>query len=204
MRTKLAVAFIATILMTVAASNLSAQQNVRPMAPLNLIINPLGFLQAGPIVDLEIQVSPGLYVLLHTRFHGLGLLSHLLEASGSSSGTEDIQFYSVAFGTGLRYLFVSQNSRNAPYLGFIVEYGYNPYFDNTYDYTGTSTYINLAANAGYRWRFDSFLLEVGAYLGAAPTLTSEWYYNATPSVKYAGTKTTTFFAMVELSIGFEL
>lgn len=209
MRRKLSILLFAVGLAAAASEPAWAQQSARPMAPVNLIINPLGFVQFGPMIDLEFQLTSGLYGLLHARLAGLGLLTHLLEAASSSDLNEDVRFYAFAVGTGLRYLFQSPGTPNAPYLGFLLEYGYNPYFDETgsiYDYTGTATYVTFAVNGGYRWRFDSFILEVGAYAGAAPTLTSTWKYTSNPgdTSTHQGVTGTTFFGMVEVSVGFEL
>ena len=209
MRRKLSILLISVIVAAAASGTVWAQNGSRPMAPANLIINPLGFIQFGPMIDLEFQLTPGLYGILHTRMAGLGLLTHLLEMASSSDLNEDVRFYAFAVGTGLRYFFQSPGTPNAPYIGFLAEYGYNPYFDDTgdiYAYTGTSTYVTFAVNGGYRWRFDSFLLQVGAYAGAAPTLTSTWKYTSNPgdTATHQGNLPTTFFGMVEVSIGFEL
>ncbi len=172
----------------------------RPMEALNLVLNPLGFVQFGPLAQLEFCFSPGLYGLAHVRMHGLGLLSHLLASA-------EPEYYAFAVGTGLRYFFVSSQVPHAPYVGFIAEFGYNPYFgdvDTIWEYAGTSMYLTFAANGGYRWRFGSFLVQVGAYAGISPTLYSQWHYLTSPSVAYDGDLDVLFFGMLEVSIGWEL
>ncbi len=172
-----------------------------PMASSYLVLNPLGFLQFGPMVDLEFKVTPKLYALAHLRLQGLGLLAHIL-------AYDEMAYWSTAVGGGVRYFFTSEGTPNAPYVGFAGEIGYNPYYgDLAYPlsaYHGSAVYFTVAANGGYRWRFEKFIVNVGGYLGVAPTVFSQWSYDAAPSVMYDGTLDTTFVAMVELSIGWAL
>jgi hypothetical protein len=178
----------------------SGAGQVQPMKALDLLVNPLGFLQFGPVVQLDFRITPALYGNAHVRLHGLGLLSHLILDS-------EPQYYAFAVGGGVRYFFVSQYVPHAPYVGFIAEFGYNPYFgdvDTAYEYEGTSLYLTFVANGGYRWRFGTFILQVGAYAGVSPTISSQWHYLSTPSVSREGDLTTVFFGMLELSIGWEL
>lgn len=180
------------------AANVAASE---PMAASYLIFNPLGFLQFGPMVDLEFKLSPKLYGLAHVRLQGLGLLAHIL-------AYDEMAYWSTAVGGGVRYFFTSPSGPNAPYVGGAVEVGYNPYYgDLAYPssaYHGSSVYVTVAANAGYRWRFGDFIVNVGGFLGVAPTVYSKWSYDIAPSVMYDGFLDTTFVAMVELSIGWGL
>jgi len=185
---------------TGGAAHSGTGEPARPMAAMNFIGNPMGFLQAGPIVELEFQIKPGLYVIAHARIHGLGLLSQLL------SDPDFPAFYSFAVGPAVRYFFLSKDTPHAPFLGFLTEFGFNPYSgDAGYStaYAGSSIYLTFAANGGYRWRFGSFILETGAYAGVSPTLSSQWHYLSSPSVTHAGGTPITFFGMLELSIGWE-
>jgi hypothetical protein len=171
------------------------------MKAINFLLNPLGFLQFGPMVQLEFRIIPGLYGMAHARLDGLGLLSWVL------SDTEEIAFYSFAVGPGVRYFFVSKDSPHAPYVGFVAEFGYTPYTDDIgtiWENKGTSMYLTFAANGGYRWRFGSFIVEVGAYAGASPTISDRWYYVSSPSVIYEAGLPIIFFGMLEVSIGWEL
>jgi len=177
-----------------------AQESAPTQSHLNLLFGPLGFLQFGPTTDLEVGFSSNLYGIVHVRLHGLGLLSYLLYDVTPA-------VYSVAVGPGLRYLFPIKGSPHAPYVGFLTEFGYNPYTGDagySSEYTGTTTYVTVAMNGGFRWQFDNFLLDVGAYAGVAPTLSDEYAYKSDPAVTYQGQKITTFFGMVELSLGFRL
>jgi hypothetical protein len=145
-------------------------------------------------------MTPNLYALAHVRFQGLGLLAHLLSYDA-------IAYWSTAVGGGARYFFTNPNTRNSPYVGAAAEVGYNPYsgdIGTSYAYHGSSVYLTVAANAGYRWRFDNFIVNVGGYLGAAPTLYSQYSYDNAPSTMLDGNLDTTFVAMVELSIGWAL
>ena len=131
-----------------------------PLPAIDLVINPLGLLQFGPIVDLELRATPGLYLLLHLRFHGLGVISHVMESY-------TLSIPSFAGGTGLRYFFTPQTGSTG-YLGFVVEVGHN-WFTEGYE----DTYITFVANGGYRWTFGSTMMNLGAYLGAAQTVAND-------------------------------
>jgi hypothetical protein len=171
-----------------------------PKPTLNLMLNPLGLVQFGPIAQLEVPITPNLYGLAHVRLHGLGLLSYLLLSDIPAS-------YSFAVGSGVRYFFLDKNTPHAPYLGALVEAGYGPYsgdIGSSYEYQGSSFYLTLAFNGGYRWRFGSFIVEVGAYAGVSPTVWSQWHYVTSPSVIHDGFLNTIFFGMAELSIGWEI
>lgn len=172
-----------------------------PLASSYLLLNPLGFLQFGPMVDLEFRVTPQLYGMAHLRLQGLGLLAHLISY-------DQMAYWSTAVGGGVRYFFTSGATPNAPYVGGALEVGYNPYYgDLSYPldaYHGQSVYLTIAANGGYRWRFDKFVMNVGGYVGVAPTVYSQWSYDIAPSVMYNGNLDATFFAMVELSLGWSL
>jgi hypothetical protein len=193
---------LAAVLLLTGALSAWGQEGAKP-APASrttLMVNPLGFLQFGPIAQLEIPVSRDLSVLAHVRLHGLGLLSYLLFPDTPA-------FWSVAAGSGVRYFFRSGSSPNAPYLGALVEVGYNPYSANvgySDEYAGSAVYMTFTANGGYRWRFNSFVLEVGAYLGASPTLWSQYHYVSAPSVIYNGNLPVVFFGMAEVSVGWQL
>jgi hypothetical protein len=164
------------------------------------MVNPLGFLQFGPIVQLEIPMSPGFVGLAHFRLHGLGALSYLL--------FPDIpNFWSFAVGGGVRYFLLPPSSPVSPYIGGLAEIGYTPYYGDVgyvSEYQGNSIYLTVTFNAGYRWRFEGFLVEVGGYVGASPTVWSQWHYVSAPSVFYQGNLPIVFFAMAEVSIGWQL
>lgn len=171
-----------------------------PMAKSYLVLNPVGVLQFGPIVDFEFRVSSKLYGFAHVRFHGLGLLSHVIS-------TDVLSYLSTAVGGGVRYFFTNESSPNAAYIGGAAEVGYNPYSgDAGYVTAYHGSYINLtfAGNGGYRWRFDNFILNVGGYLGVAPTVYSKYSYDSAPTVMYDGRHDVTFVAMAEVSIGWAL
>ncbi len=166
----------------------------------NLLFQPAGFLQFGPIVELEFRLSPGLYMGVHLRFHGLGLLTHLIDINYP-------EIWGIAGGAGMRYFLMAGGAPEGFFVGGVVEVGYNGYYDNVGDpseFHGSSVFLVTAANGGFRWRFGNFIVEVGAYAGVAPTLYSRYSYDSAPSVMIDGNKLITFFGMAELSIGWAL
>jgi len=156
---------------------------VKPMSNVDILFNPLGFLQFGPMVDLEIQTSRGLFFVVDLRWHGLGLLSHLIEET-------DLSVASTAAGVGLRYFFQSPSTPHAPYVGFLTEFGINWFLDGNSD-----GYIAFVLNPGYRWRFGKTAINVGFVVGAGATV-----FNTYPN----SYMTVIPVAMLELSFAFSL
>jgi hypothetical protein len=183
-----------------AGSSAAPAEPARPMAAMNLLLDPLGFLQFGPVAQLEFQFFPGLYGYVHARLNGLGLLPWLLYSSSPA-------IYSFAVGPGVRYFFLSKDSPHAPFLGFLTEIGYTPYSANT-GYTdaleGTAINLTFGANAGYRWRFGTLIVQVGAYAGASPRMSSVWHYLSTPTDQHTDPADVVFFGMLDVSIGWEM
>ncbi|MBN2351439.1 MAG: hypothetical protein JXD23_02645 [Spirochaetales bacterium] len=162
-----------------------------------LLLQPLGFLQFGPIAELELRLAPSLSMSFHIRLHGLGLLSHLLVTDGT-------EFWGAAAGLGMRYFLYPTDAPHAWFFGGMVEVGVNGFYGDAglaTAYHGVSIFMVAAANGGYRWRFGAFILEAGIYVGVGPALSCSYWYDASPQFQYNGGLPFTFFGMGELSLG---
>ncbi len=165
-----------------------------------LVVNPLGFFQFGPILDLELRVQPNVVAFLHYRHTAFGALAHALMVSEK----EELSASSGAFGGGLRYLFPLARGPHRPYIGFLIEYGWTGYRGSigySDEYEGTSKYVDFIANGGFRWNFQPLMVNVGAYLGSGSVLENEYKYKDTGEV-VQGKKDSMVIAMLELSFGF--
>lgn len=161
-----------------------SSKTTAPSAPApgaNILINPLGVLQFGPIVALEIEMNPRLYFALHARYHGAGALSYLTDWGLTPA--------SFAGGAGVRYFFRQPGISGEAYIAFTPELGLNSYGDG-----GTVTYVTVLFNAGYRWWFGDVLMNVGADFGGAFIVATS--YVDSPAVEP--------FGMLELSFGWGL
>jgi hypothetical protein len=162
-------------------------------------INPLGFLQFGPSVEVEAKIYSSLYLLGVLRWHGGGLLSYLFSS--------DLTPSAIAFGGGLRYYFKNDKTRNAPYVGFQGQYGYcnTAGSDDVGNYQGLLTYIVVAGEGGYRWCFDPIFLSVGLLAGLENTFQPHYWYLSDPGTIYNSKNYTQMTAaiMLTLTFGFE-
>lgn len=160
----------------------------------NIQFNPMGFLQFGPMVQLEIKVAPHFVVFPHVRFAGLGLLSHLVV------DYDNLDVSSMAFGGGMRVL--PGSGKHRPYFGFISEYGWGTGSDESGAYYDGGeyrhAYVTIVGNGGFRWRFSSMFIQVGGYAGVViETEDKRVDYN----VDYGND--VEFLGMLEFAFGFE-
>lgn len=172
------------------------------MGSFAVLVNPLGFAQFGPIVNVEIGVRPNSYLYLQLRLSALGVLTYVV------GEYEEVSLSSIGIGGGLRY-FVPSNDPGRWYVGGGIEY----YSESgkgdvgeSYEWEGNYSYFIFGVNTGYRWRFLGFFVNVGLMGGYAAGLSGEWHYT---DVSYyddgesddAGSQP---YGMLEVSIGWEI
>jgi hypothetical protein len=178
--------------------------NAYPLSKIAISVNPVGFVQFGPMVNIEAGVTKSLAVNAHVRFSSVGLLTYVV--NDDADGLDELS--GIAFGAGSIYFFGKQ--RNKPYAGILLEYEkvelLYAQFD-PWEWKKTNNNFVFACNGGYRFRFKSgFFINTGAYLGAAVTK-YEWNYTEPdyglddPEPR-EGTDVTPF-GMVEVTLGFE-
>ncbi len=169
----------------------------------SLSANPIGFLQFGPSISVEVGLTGDLVLNAHVRFASLGLLSYAVLAD--EDGLDDLNGF--AFGAGAIYFFGDKTNR--PYAGLLIDYNrfYGLYGANeSWEWDETTNSIVFLFNGGYRFRFESgFFINTGAFFGVAINMW-DWDYTD-PS--YGGSdsdRTGTSaqpFGMVEITFGFE-
>ncbi|MEP2772568.1 MAG: hypothetical protein ABJH05_10490 [Fulvivirga sp.] len=165
-------------------------------------INPLGLLQFGPIFQYEGKVGGQTYLVPYFRYAYAGLVTHAVwtefdENSELSPGT---------FALGLGVKSFAQNEGNSIYYGAFLDFSrtkvnYSVGFsDETEE---ISTDLGVVPNFGYRWRSDrKIYFSLGLYSGLVFTLKDEERY-VSDNELFASYSETTFFAMLEFSIGWE-
>lgn len=174
------------------------QDSDYPISIFAISVNPLGFVEFGPIINVEVGIAGQLAINAHVRFATMGLLSRLIK---DDDGTLD-NLTGVAFGGGAIYFFGDR--QNKPYAGILMEYEKT---ENTYsqgesdeEFEVDKTFVFML-NGGYRLRFDSgFFINVGAYLGAGHT---NWTWERTDGSDYSEGGDVTPAGLVEVTLGFE-
>lgn len=169
-------------------------------------INPLGFIQFGPMIGTEITSNSRLIIDGHLRFSSLGALMYVVNADNSDGNPYKISGLGV--GGGLKYFMPSRIG--GFYFGGIFEYGWQTNYyaeDKPWIWQNEIKYIVAMASIGYKFRFNSgFYINTGALLGAESTFKSQWYYtknyNNDSSIHIDDTSIGAD-GMLEVSFGFE-
>jgi hypothetical protein len=183
----------------------SSASNLPPIA---LSIAPLGFLQFGPVVQVDFRMTPDVALAAHARFLGLGALSPKL------TDYKEFNKSSMALGAGAKYFFGGNGSLDKFYLGFAAEYGWgggtSPYWVYSSGYYSSSHYVDGVyefayvvgmTSFGYRWRFTSGLfLGLGLSAGAGTTIEDR---RVSPDPKDYEKKAAYLF-MLDFTLGVEL
>jgi hypothetical protein len=170
--------------------------------------NLLGLAQAGPVVQLEINLVKGLYLVPGLRYSYLGYASgHLM-----TSGADDSEYSPASFGAslGIRQFFAMPKKNRLVFTGLFGEYSsdkatYN--LDSQWESLRTRNAVNVMANVGYRWWFrKDFFLHIGVYGGLSFELLDESRYQigAYKGDLETDFKNTPFVGMIDFSFGWNL
>ena len=169
----------------------------------NLHVNALGVLQFGLIPRIEMGGSTTF--LLGAHFFNTGALSYVVIAGG-----DDEEFdFGLGGNVGLRHYFNARGAQAGGYLGALLEYASLTTSDDTDDMAEYQRQVLIpAVDAGYRWVWGSFLLDLGGIVGAAFPVGATDEPIGDEGCAYVDScleeTETTPFAMGTLSIGFFL
>jgi len=165
-------------------------------------INPLGLLQFGPIFQYEGKVGGQTYLVPYFRYAYAGLLTHAVWTEFDENS--ELSPGSLAFGLGVKSF--AQNEGSSIYYGAFLDYSRTKvnyaveFIDET---ERNSTDLAVVPNFGYRWRTErGVYFSLGLFSGLSFTLNDEERY-VEDNELYATYDETTFFAMLEFSIGWE-
>lgn len=181
----------------------SLKQQPKDLHKNAFILNLLGILQFGPILQLETAIGENVYLTPHLRIGNAGFLTYvvwdMLEAENS-------RLSGIGMGYGIGIKTFKPTSTGGLYFGGGMEYSTNKAIWSegkdweTYELNKT---LAVLGTAGYRWRFDNhMLLNTGALFGAATTLSDKEYYSATDELYDTYSEFRPLF-MLELSFGWE-
>jgi hypothetical protein len=171
-----------------------------------IYVNPLGFVQFGPMAGMELTLGSHLIIDAHVRFSSVGLLMYVV-ANDDKEGWPD-QITGLGVGGGIKLLIPSRIG--GFYMGVLLEDGWQKQYyakDKSWTWVNESGYIVVAPNIGYKFRFQSgFYMNTGAIFGAAFVGKDQWHYTK----NYNNDKSTHIkdshiqpFGMLELAFGVE-
>jgi hypothetical protein len=163
-----------------------------------LSVNPLGFVEFGPLVSAEWGLTGNLVLNAHVRFATLGVLTYVVK---DDDGDLD-ELTGMAYGGGMLYFF--GDKRNKPYLGMMGEYEQTQktYAKNEdWEAIEDDESIIIMFNGGYRFRFNSgFFINTGAFFGVSRC---QWFWRNSDGSDPSEGVDYTPAGLVEVTIGFE-
>lgn len=162
-------------------------------------LDPLGFIEYGPMVGVETRVSPTSYLTAHVRWATAGVIYYAI----TSNGFEDaVGIDNLAIGVGYRALMGGAGPHHW-YARPVVEYGWGSTSGGDGDWRGRHSYVSFMGNFGYRWRFAKSVTNVGVYAGFATGLSNNWWYVNSPGEVISDETETYAIAMFEVSFGWQ-
>jgi hypothetical protein len=177
-----------------------------PAAAINF--NMLGLAQTGPVVQLDIHLGHGLYLVPSLRYNYLGYASHNLFTFFESDSKYSPAAYGL--GIGVRHFFALQKKDNLVFVGLFGEYShdivsYN--LDSQWESERIRNAVSVVANIGYRWWFrKGFFVHLGIYGGLSFELKDESRYllGAYKGDLEKDYKNTPFVGLIDFTFGWNL
>lgn len=124
-----------------------------------LVKKCLGQEKLGPRIEFGSSTT----VLLGLHFFNTGALSYAVLA-----GDDEELNFSIGGSIGLRHYFDARGAQAGPYVGGFAEYASITVTDDSDDLARYDRLVLIPAfDAGYRWVWGNFLLDLGGHLGAA-------------------------------------
>jgi hypothetical protein len=160
-----------------------------------IYLNPLGFIQAGPIVGAEFTIKQHFIIDMQVRFPMAGLLTGVLWGCENATKIKGI-------GVGLSAKYFTGGPKGGFYAGPAVEYWTtNIHYGSGGNYYYEGTGLVVAANLGYKFQFSSgFYIRTGGALGTSLNLDAkQYYYSHSNYSDFSGN--VHFFGMLDFSLG---
>jgi hypothetical protein len=186
-------------------------QKLGDVERIKLQIDPLGFLQFGPSVSLEMSISANIFLTPHFRYYYAGLLYHGMQNDFWQSSDVQVIAGSMGIGINIKSLLGNITRLNRYYVGGYMEYGFggkNVRDAGTYgDKLVREAEIIAGGIFGYKWRKSrNRSLNLNGVVGVAfPTkngyyweneLGQPWHSPQKPGIR--------FYYLAELKLGFSL
>lgn len=196
--------FIALLL--IMGLNIFGQSDDNAMGNFALSVEPLGFVQFGPMINAEFGLTDNLMLNTHVRFGTLGVLTRVMYLIDDDEIPDEVS--DMGYGGGLKYFFSER--KNKPYLGVLFEFGKRTSLEDQgeqWENEAELSHFDFIFNGGYRFRSASgFYLTTGAYLGAEYIFNDSWWYtqgNYSNEDPFDHKNSIYPFFMLEIAIGIE-
>lgn len=172
--------------------------------------NLLGVAQAGPVLQMDIHLHRGLFLVPTVRYNYLGYASHHLMTSYDSDSMKYLPG-SFGAGIGIRHFFALQKKNRLAFVGLLGEYSLDKAAYNldetTWESERTRQAINVLSNIGYRWWFrKAFFIQVGVYGGISFEIVDEsrYLHGAYEGDLEKDFKNAPFVGIIDFSFGWNL
>lgn len=171
---------------------------------IGFFVDPLGFLEFGPMIGAEITLRSKLLIDATLRFIPLGALSYVTEADDNDGNPDRIS--GLGIGGAVKYLIPSR--LGGLFVGGALEFSWwTSYYiqDSPARWQKDKQAIMPLVTAGYKFRLKSgFFITAGGYLGIQIPVVDQWYYTSNgDNTVYQIDKTIEPAGMFELSFGYE-
>jgi hypothetical protein len=200
--------FIFFILLALTSTGIAAPAgDSNAMGSGEVVFNPLGFFQFGPMIDIGPRIGSSTFLDAHFRWSYAGLLYQVLETDGFENEASPT---GGGLGLKLTHCVTNPSSPHCLYLGGVFEltWGGSKYTDDEYapdNWERKWRGYDIMFNIGYRWRFQSgFFMQLGGFAGFHNQYKAEWHYtNSSNKNTYEDPEGVRLIAMLEFSIGTE-
>ncbi len=128
--------------------------------------NLLGFVQFGPVVTAEYNITRQLSLSAHARFSSVGALTPILHQADTDKGGRPDNFSGIAFGGGPVWFF--KVKKDKAYLGIIGEYEMSDVLyleDYVNEWSRDNKKVVMMVNTGYRFMFGQKLIPASSRKG---------------------------------------
>jgi hypothetical protein len=166
-------------------------------------VDPLGFLEFGPMIGAEITLKSRFLIDGSLRFFPLGALSYITEADADDGSPYRI----VGLGVSGAFKYFVPKRSGGFYIGGALEYSWwTSYFaqGTASEWLRDRVALMPLVTAGYKFRFRSgFFITTGGYLGIQIPLVDQWHYTNGDNTVRLNDKTIEPAGMLEVSFGYE-
>lgn len=172
-------------------------------------IDPLGFLEYGPALSLELRIFQSTFITPHFRYYYAGLLYHAVYNNFWQSSNVQVIPGSMGFGVSVKSLVGRIQDPGRFYWGGFFEYGFGGYDEKDEGIFGDKLVreSNFLAGAvfGHKWIFRSRRsINLGGVAGASFPNKHGYYLDEEPGLPWHNpiTQPVSFYFLVELQFGF--
>lgn len=168
-------------------------------------VNPIGFLQFGPSIQIDTRIKGNTFIGTGIRFSKSGYAYRYLSKTKFACRIPPSE---IAASLSITKFFDRAASPNKFYFSLIGEYsqGKSAGPDRlSLSWQGENSEISMLAGVGHRWRFNSgFFMNIGLAAGVSKGMSDNWWYTSAPDNRLKRSNKIYFPAMVVWALGWEI